>query len=232
MVLRIWEVEMQRDPEWHEPCKLETYWTPPAHLTGVERQRHEIWMDNTARATATTLCNKYATNSDTLQHQYGNTDVNAALFLRDMVIYKELSAAIKMGDVGRIEKVLRVITIMFQAGGTRNYANQLLHVAYGIRRGWGSQFKKAIVRSWLINPKGVEDGWIPADLYQEHNNLLTKTVHFAKGSNMSWSTLSKSISTNIRLFSDIASKIEGEFNISHNSKYHTTVSAYGKVPDI
>ncbi|KAG0216207.1 hypothetical protein BGX31_000652 [Mortierella sp. GBA43] len=37
-------------------------------------------------------------------------------------IYLELCAAIKCGDTGRIVKVLQMINIMFQAGGTKNYA--------------------------------------------------------------------------------------------------------------
>ncbi|KAF9136723.1 hypothetical protein BGX20_007997, partial [Mortierella sp. AD010] len=43
---------------------------------------------------------------------------NVALFMRDMILYLELSAVIKAGDIGRIEEVLKWITILFQAGTT------------------------------------------------------------------------------------------------------------------
>ncbi|ORZ12460.1 hypothetical protein BCR41DRAFT_307838, partial [Lobosporangium transversale] len=58
----------------------------------------------------------------------GTTSRNSALFLRDMLFYLELSSAIKAGDHGRIEEILKWITIMFQAGSTKNYANELLHL--------------------------------------------------------------------------------------------------------
>src|SRR5690606_38798482 len=46
---------------------------------------------------------------------------NAALFIRDMLFYIELSAAIKASDVGRIEEVIKWLTIIFQGGATRSY---------------------------------------------------------------------------------------------------------------
>jgi hypothetical protein len=67
---------------------------------------------------------------------YGNANTSAALFIRDILIYIELGNAIKQGNVGRIEAVLLPITVMFQAGGTKNYANQLLRLAFDIRHTW------------------------------------------------------------------------------------------------
>jgi hypothetical protein len=125
-----------------------------------------------------------------------------------------------------------MITVMFQAGGMKHYANELLRVAYGMRYAWSDLDKTAIMSSWLINTKGKPDAWIPADLFQEHNNLLIKTVHSAKGSNMSWETLSNKISTNVHLFAETAALVEGEFDIPHNSNFHSTVSAYGDIKDI
>ncbi|KAI8354355.1 hypothetical protein B0O80DRAFT_498363 [Mortierella sp. GBAus27b] len=147
-------------------------------------------------------------NSKKLAEKYRTTTVNAALFLRDMVIYLELCASIKSGDIKRIEEVLRIITLMLQAGGTKNYALELLRLI------------------------GVEDKWIPADLYQEHNNLLTKSIHSAKGSNMSWSTLSGSLSANVRLFSKIASRFESQYDTPFNSSYHSTMSAERDIMEI
>ncbi|ORZ06532.1 hypothetical protein BCR41DRAFT_296188, partial [Lobosporangium transversale] len=88
--------------------------------------------------------------------EYSNANANAVLFLRDTLAYIELGAAIKAGDVGRIKNVLETITVMFQAGGMKNYARELL--------------RKAVLASLLINTKGKENAWIPTDLYQEHNN--------------------------------------------------------------
>ncbi|KAI8360988.1 hypothetical protein B0O80DRAFT_493615 [Mortierella sp. GBAus27b] len=110
---------------------------------------------------------------------------------------------------------------MLQAGNAKNYAIELLRLMYGFRYAWSPQRKNAIISSWLVNTSGVEDKWIPADLYQEHNNLLTKSIHSAKGSNMSWNTLSGSISANVRLFSKIASKLESQYDTPFNKKVKT-----------
>ncbi|OAQ22063.1 hypothetical protein K457DRAFT_102866, partial [Linnemannia elongata AG-77] len=52
---------------------------------------------------------------------------NAILFVRDMLLYMELSSAIKIGDIGRIEKALKWLTIIFHAGSTPHYAQELMH---------------------------------------------------------------------------------------------------------
>lgn len=83
--------------------------------------------------------------------------------------------------------------------------------------------------SWLVNTTGQKDRWIPADLFQEHNNLLTKTIHSAKGSNASWEFINEAVSPNISVFSDIASQVEKEFNVPYSGSNHATVSA---TPDI
>ncbi|KAG0008436.1 hypothetical protein BGZ82_004681, partial [Podila clonocystis] len=53
---------------------------------------------------------------------------NAALFIRDMLFYLELGSAIKAGDVGRILEVIKYLTILFQAGNTKLYGSELLHL--------------------------------------------------------------------------------------------------------
>ncbi|KAI9233671.1 MAG: hypothetical protein BYD32DRAFT_373110 [Podila humilis] len=79
---------------------------------------------------------RYLVRPEANRKAYGNANTNAALFIRDMLVYIELGDAIKQGDVRRIEAVLMPITIMFQAGGTKNYANLLLRLAFDICHTW------------------------------------------------------------------------------------------------
>ncbi|KAF9368395.1 hypothetical protein CPB97_004668, partial [Podila verticillata] len=72
------------------------------------------------------IVNELLIKSTTLFNTLSTTNANAILFIRDMVVYIEFSAAIKGGDVGRIEEILKRITIMFQAGNHKNYALELL----------------------------------------------------------------------------------------------------------
>ncbi|KAI1285145.1 hypothetical protein EDD11_000936, partial [Mortierella claussenii] len=141
-----------------------------------------------------------------------------------MIMYIELADAIKAGDIGRIEEVLKWITIIFQAGSTKNYGNELLRLHCEMQYAWDTEAKRAIMSSWLINTSGDKGRWIPADLYQEHNNLLTKVIHAAKGSNASWEMLAEAISTNIYTFSRIAFQLETQYNIPKNKSWHADVS--------
>lgn len=215
MVLRLWQVELGAE-------QLEPF--------GRKLDHHEL--NNLITTKLDSINNLYLVNSQQLSDTLGSADVNAALFLRDMMVYLDLCDAIRAGDIGRLEETVLMITVMFQAGGMKNYANELLRLTYGMRYAWSDLQKKAIMSSWLINPKGKANEWIPADLYQEHNNLLIKTIHSAKGSNMSWETLANKISTNVRLFSKIGSLVESEFHTPHNSSFHSTVSAYSDITNI
>ncbi|KAF9898614.1 hypothetical protein BX616_003812 [Lobosporangium transversale] len=66
----------------------------------------------------------------------GTVSDNAALFIRDMLIYIEFSSAIKTGDVGHIREVLVWITAICHAGGAKNCAYELLHPHCGLKYSW------------------------------------------------------------------------------------------------
>ncbi|KAG0340940.1 hypothetical protein BG005_003097, partial [Podila minutissima] len=157
--------------------------------------------------------------------RFSQSNRNMMLLLRHMVIYLELCAAIKIRDIGRIEESLKWITVMLQNGTNNNYALELLHIHCTLHYVWTPEMKGRIMATWLVNTKGKENGWIPTDLYQEHNNRLIKAIYAAKGSNSSWDTLASSISVNIRTFSTIRKQFNECFNRPHNSSHHSTVSA-------
>ncbi|KAF9935328.1 hypothetical protein BGZ65_003413 [Modicella reniformis] len=150
---------------------------------------------------------------------------NAMLFIRDMILYLELSAAIKVGDIGRIEEVLKRITIMFQAASRKNYANELLRIHSDLHFACTPELKEAIMSAWLINTSGEPNGWKALDLSQEHNNKRIKDFNAAKGANASWTTLERSASANINVLADVSSRMESEYKIPNNHNWHSAVSA-------
>ncbi|KAF9275432.1 hypothetical protein BGZ74_004019 [Mortierella antarctica] len=154
----------------------------------------------------------------------GPGSVNAALFLRDMLFYLELSSAIKAGDIGRILEVLKYLTILFQAGKTKNYGAELLRLYCGLRHSWTEKTKQAIFASWLVNPKGNENGFIPTDLYQEQNNRLIKDIHAVKGSNASWTFAEQKLSTNIHTFKQVKENMKAQYNTPRNKDNHQSVA--------
>ncbi|KAF9138513.1 hypothetical protein BGX20_007771, partial [Mortierella sp. AD010] len=62
-------------------------------------------------------------------------------------------------------------------------------------------------------------------MYQEHNNLLTKVIYSAKGSNLTHEVLENKISTNIRTFGEVMSTMMTEFGVPKRSTKHSTVRA-------
>ncbi|KAF9137473.1 hypothetical protein BGX30_010186 [Mortierella sp. GBA39] len=102
---------------------------------------------NQVSTAAEAIRTQYLVRPEANRKTYGNANTNAALFIRDILVYIELGDAIKQGDVGRIEAVLVPITVMFQAGGTKNYPNQLLRLAFDIRHSWTKLRTDAIFSS-------------------------------------------------------------------------------------
>ncbi|KAI7818762.1 hypothetical protein BC939DRAFT_461935 [Gamsiella multidivaricata] len=148
---------------------------------------------------------------------------NAALFLRDMMLYIELASAIKCGDTGRLENVIKHITVIFQAGSTKNYANELLLMHIGLHYSWSPQTRRAVLSCMLVNPTGKEGRFIPTDLYQEHNNLRTKEIHGLRGRSANWGTMGRAVSTNIRTFDEIGKEFQKAWGITPAGTNHTTV---------
>ncbi|OAQ34975.1 hypothetical protein K457DRAFT_1860583 [Linnemannia elongata AG-77] len=97
---------------------------------------------------------------------YSTINGNALIFIRDMVVYLEFCSAIKDGDVGRIEEILKRITIMLQSGKHSHYALELLRLRFNIQHRWSENRKNAIFSSLLMNTKGLPHRWIPSDMYQ------------------------------------------------------------------
>ncbi|KAF9140417.1 hypothetical protein BGX30_006553 [Mortierella sp. GBA39] len=196
MVLRLWQNKLGTD--------LETIGT---HLTETKSMQESI------AAVVEALCEELCdVDSEIYQQAHGNAFTSAMLFIQDMLVYIELCAAIKQGDIGRIEQVLKTITVMFQSVATKNYAVQTLRLSQEILCGWSETRRIAMLSSMLTNTTGKNNSWIPSDLYQEHNNLLTKIRNAAGESNRSWDCLDRSASMNIRLFGDIQDMAETAFN--------------------
>ncbi|KAK5815587.1 hypothetical protein F5H01DRAFT_405679 [Linnemannia elongata] len=120
------------------------------------------------------LVDRNLLSSDDLFDHYSTTNANAILFIRDMVVYLEFCAAIKEGDVGRIEEILKRITIILQSGKHSNYALELLRLRFNIQHRWSENRKNAIFSSLLMNTKGLPHRWIPSDMKMRMEYKLTE----------------------------------------------------------
>lgn len=61
---------------------------------------------------------------------------NAILFLRDALISREYSDAIKAGDSGRVLLVLKIWALSFRGNGRTKYAYEMLSIIHHLTHVW------------------------------------------------------------------------------------------------
>lgn len=65
---------------------------------------------------------------------------NIRLFIRDLLYFRTLHAAVKSGDFGRVEQLLGLFAIWFAGAGAWNYRNETLHLLLNLRKVWTPEF--------------------------------------------------------------------------------------------
>ncbi|KAJ6517845.1 hypothetical protein DFH09DRAFT_1428362 [Mycena vulgaris] len=114
---------------------------------------------------------------------------NACLFIRDALISKEFSDAIKAGDSGRVVLVVKLLALSFRGNGRSKYAYEMLHLIHNLTHVWPKGIRAIVLNNWLVNPTGNPFSWVEVDLMQEHMNFWIKTIYQAHGSAASWEWL-------------------------------------------
>lgn len=74
--------------------------------------------------------------SASMLHEGDMVFENAVLFLRDALISREFTDAIKAGDSGRIVLVLKTWALSFRGSGRTKYAHEMLHLIHNITHVW------------------------------------------------------------------------------------------------
>ncbi|KAK1220264.1 hypothetical protein PQX77_017000 [Marasmius sp. AFHP31] len=134
---------------------------------------------------------------------------NAILFLRDALLSREFSDAVKVGDSGRVVLVLKRWAFSYRGNGRTKYAYEMLHLLHNITHVWPKPLRQVfmiqsltklysfflsssdvVLNNWLLNLQGKEDSFVEVDLVQEHLNFWIKRVYKAHGSNSTWEWLS------------------------------------------
>lgn len=66
---------------------------------------------------------------------------NACLFLRDALISREFSDAVKCGDSGRVVLVLKTWALSFRGNGRTKYAYEMLHLIHNLTSVWTPEMR-------------------------------------------------------------------------------------------
>ncbi|KAI0675801.1 hypothetical protein C8Q78DRAFT_963648 [Trametes maxima] len=145
---------------------------------------------------------------------------NACLFIRDALVLREFTDAIKGGYSGRIIRTLKLLALMYRGSGRTKYAYELLHLVHNLAHVWPKPLREIMIKNWLVNLSGKPGSWVPVDLLQEHMNFWIKVIYKANGSNASWDWLA-TISPCISLLRKLALEINGTLGARLGSKHHS-----------
>ncbi|KAL1719589.1 hypothetical protein EV715DRAFT_272510 [Schizophyllum commune] len=141
---------------------------------------------------------------------------NAVLFLRDVLLLREFTDAIKGGDSGRIITVLESWVFSYRAQGRPQYAGETLRILHNYKKVWPPGIRNIMLRNWLVNTTGKPNAFLEVDLLQEHLNYWIK----AHGSNASWEWLA-TVSPCVIILRSLANEINDALG-SKQGKRHTT----------
>ena len=66
---------------------------------------------------------------------------NAVLFMRDALVSREMTDAIKAGDSGRVVLVLKAWALSFRGNGRTKYAHEMLHLIHNLTSVWSKEIR-------------------------------------------------------------------------------------------
>ncbi|KAJ7654569.1 hypothetical protein DFH06DRAFT_1133343 [Mycena polygramma] len=145
---------------------------------------------------------------------------NTVLFLRDALLTREFSDAIKDEDSGRILIILRMWAFCYRGNGRTKYAHEMLHLLHNLICVWTKELRYTVLQNWLGNPQGKARCFVEIDLIQEHLNLWIKKIYKADGAGHSWDWLAL-ISPCVDILRQLATKINVDLGARQGSKHAT-----------
>ncbi|KII85581.1 hypothetical protein PLICRDRAFT_31751 [Plicaturopsis crispa FD-325 SS-3] len=155
---------------------------------------------------------------------------NAILFLRDALISREFTDAIKCGDSGRVVLVLKTWAIGFRGNGRTKYAHEMLHLCHNISHVWPKGLRDIVFNNWLLNPTGRPNAWVEVDLMQEHMNYWIKNFYQAHGSSASWEWLGM-IGPCVSILRYLVTSMNMVFG-SYQGNRHATLNLTHDIPEL
>ncbi|KAE8254451.1 hypothetical protein A4X13_0g3416 [Tilletia indica] len=105
---------------------------------------------------------------------------NARLFLRDAALALEWADACRVGDLGRMFETEKFMAVGFAGAGKHQYAEACLDDIWA-RKVLQADAFRTLMAARLINRTGRREGFIGADLYQEHLNKEIQRVDTSHG---------------------------------------------------
>ncbi|KAI0363846.1 hypothetical protein BV20DRAFT_957447 [Pilatotrama ljubarskyi] len=191
----------------------------PAEVAKLRRHRHAE-LARPSPNDCTPLPPQDAAASSASSREGDMVYENACLFLRDALVLREFTDAIKGGYSGRIVRVLKILALMYRGSGRTKYAHELLHLVHNLTHVWPEPLRRIMIKNWLVNSTGKANAWVPVDLLQEHMNYWIKVIYKAQGSNASWEWL-QTISPCVTLLRTLASQVNKNLGVRLGSRHQS-----------
>ncbi|KAJ6469072.1 hypothetical protein C8R47DRAFT_1151103 [Mycena vitilis] len=200
----------------HAEAIFRTY----ADAERVQELREERIPDERRRDANAKAANKGKKPDDPLPHVKKGDMVfeNGLLFLRDALLTREFTDAIKAGDSGRVVNILRLWAFSYRGSGRSKYAHEMLHLLHNLLCVWPPELRHVILQNWLLNPTGKANCFVEIDLVQEHLNFWIKKIYKADGDGHSWEWLAM-ISPCVDILRGLASRIHTDLGARQGAKH-------------
>ncbi|KAJ7257349.1 hypothetical protein C8J57DRAFT_1074436 [Mycena rebaudengoi] len=145
---------------------------------------------------------------------------HAVLLMHDLMTIREMRHAVKHGHPERMERMLKYWTPMFYAGGSYNYANELMELLHNLKHDWPADISPILRGGMLMNNDGGSAKFKETDIRVEQFNGSVKS--HAHGANARPALLEK-ITPALGHVQELTEQMCTDLGIDHVNNYHAKV---------
>lgn len=144
-----------------------------------------------------------------------------AKFLQQMETYKSLKLAIKLGDIGIIQRIFAQCCLLFPGTKKTRYSFLSLYMTWLTQtKAADPELQTAILANGLVNLRGAEDGWFEIDRLNEFFNLHMKTLMSTRRtSNLDITTMFRRTALTASYCTDLKELLEATFGEYSNGRH-------------
>ncbi|KDQ62452.1 hypothetical protein JAAARDRAFT_54404 [Jaapia argillacea MUCL 33604] len=147
-------------------------------------------------------------------------DYNTLLKEKWFLLYEELSHAMNVGDIGRVEDCLKSWIFIFRGCRKHKYASQMAKFLHDLYFVYPECLRRTIRMNILCNPQGKANHFRAIDWWVELNNLYIKRIYGSQFSNRTKARILKQ-STLIEVFRNLQGNLEKTCALSRRSYKHS-----------
>ncbi len=124
---------------------------------------------------------KKKTNQTTIPFRGDQVLAKSIAFMRDTMLAREFTLATTQGDPGRIWEVVKSMLFTFAGSSHSKYTQYLLEMITDLEFECSPELRVALLRTTLVNLRGIEGRWSAGDFIQEYFNQMLEAVVQRKG---------------------------------------------------